>query len=171
MPKEGYIRDLDPQDRNDLFKALATIKDKFHTYQNSHCSNSLIETVGNCTIELSFVYDTTRIYFNAVGISNNHLVNHVEIMSKEEGWKNYLQKLKDHDRTDLFTALAILQGDFHMYRGTSPSHHPPFLLKNVGKCRAKLNFREGVTEISFNSKTISNVELDEWIAPRQIDNE
>jgi len=156
-----YIKDLRDEDCNSLFRALAKIKEDFQAYRGSSRTYFLRRNEGRCTIELNFNDGTTRICFNLTAISNKDLNNHSQIMANEDHWKQYLRNLGEQDRRDLFSVLAIMQGDYHMHRGESPSRHPPFLYRTEGKCRAVLNFKNGLTEFSFNSIIINNTEIDE----------
>lgn len=157
-----YIQDLREEDRNDLFAALSLIRDDLHAHSRSNRQYTLRKTAGNCTIEMIFSEGTTRICFNSTAISNKELANHVQTMQNKIYWKEYLQRLEEQDRGNLYSILAILQWDFHMYRGKSPSHLPSILPMMKGKCRAILSFKTGLTEISFNSITINNSNINEF---------
>jgi hypothetical protein len=81
-----------------------------------------------------------------------------------DAWKEYIGNLEDQDRRDLYHAIACMKDEFHLYRGTW--RHPAYLFMNRGKCRLKLNFSDGLTEISFNCFNvmyISNKDLVEFL--------
>lgn len=151
-----YIQDLNEEEQNNLINIFKILKADIQR----HSVYILWNTVGKCTYEIN--NGMTRICFYSTSLSNNDLFNHVHIMNTEEQWKNYLHKLKSQDRADLFSVLEQIKGDFHMYQGKSPARLPPSLLYSNGKCRVLLNFKNGLTEISFKSINLCNTEIDEF---------
>jgi hypothetical protein len=152
-----YIQDLNKEEQKNLLNIFKILKADIQRYSGYILRN----TVGECTYEI-FNGGMTRICFYSTSLSNNDLFNHVSIMNTEYQWKNYLHKIKSQDRVDLFSVLDKIQGDFHMYQGKSPARLPSFLPYSSGKCRVLLNFKNGLTEISFKSINLCNTEIDDF---------